>query len=318
MKLKTLLLLIFAGVFNFVQAQGVWTKPATTWKYDFGTNTGTGILNSGIGYTTDTVGGATLSVTSKGKGFLPYPPSGNVMLSNIKTSPVGTGEWYLEDYLSSPSLKFISSRGGRVAKFAMYNMGNASTVSSFFYKISFTNANVKEMDWRFGIGLTNGKTNQINSTTAGIPGRTSKTSFPNFFATIRWTAKDGGIPLSYCYRGVSSEGEVDGTTYERELDGIKFLKGGTYNMEFYCNNSSEDQTYLRNKEKYTISANSFHVWANNVQLKAKASANIGSYQLAPNNKLDAFVFQGSTSVPAKSAVCYLSDFVVNQVQNTGR
>jgi hypothetical protein len=315
MKLKGVLLLIFAGTFNFVQAQGVWTKPSTAWKYDFGANTGTGVLNSGIGYTTDTVGGSTLSVTSKIKGFLPYPPSGNAMLSNIKTSPVGTAEWYLEDYLSSPSLKFISSRGGRVAKFSLYNMRDASAVSSFFYKISFPKAAVKASDWRFGIGVTNGKTNQFNSTTAGIPGKTSKTSFPDFFATLRWTTKGSEMPFSYCYRGVEADGETVGTTYERELEGITFLNGGTYNMEFYCNNSAENQVYQRNKVSYTLPANSFHVWANDVQLTAKGSPNIGSYQLVANIKLDACVFQGSTSTPVKSSVSYISDFVVNRVQN---
>ncbi|WP_017258860.1 hypothetical protein [Pedobacter arcticus] len=315
MKLQPLLLLIFIGKFAFAQTQGVWTKPVTTWKYDLGANTGTGVLNSGIGYTTETTGGNRVSTASSNQGFLPYPPSGSAMLSNIATPPVGTGEWSLENYLSSASIKFISSRAGRVAKFSLYNIGNASPVSSFFYKISFADANVDVMDWRFGIGLTNGRVNQLNNTTAGIPGNTSKTSFPNFFATLRWAAKGSEIPFSYCYRGVEADGESEGNTYERKLNGATFSKGGTYNMEFYCNNSSGDQHYLRNKVDYAVPANSFHIWVNSVQLTANGSPNIGSYQLVPNLKLDAFVFQGSTSIPAKAAVCYISDFLVNQVQN---
>ncbi|WP_017258859.1 T9SS type A sorting domain-containing protein [Pedobacter arcticus] len=322
MKTKLLLLLFITGT-SFANAQGVWEKASTSWVYNLGAGTGNGTID-GSGYI-GTV--ATTSAPPATVGFMPIPPSGKVKLSNKTTVDIGEGEWYLKNYLSKPALKFISSRSGRVAKFSMYEIANATQVASFFYKITFEeNSSMTEMDWQYAIGRTNGASNQLNNENSGIPANPSTQSFPDFFATVRWqipvaSPANSNPEFRYCYKGSGGNGETAGTTYERVLNGITFSQGVSYDMEFYCNNSSEVQKYVRNTVTYTLPSNSMHIWANGTQLTASISgsstANIPGYNLERDNKLDACVFVGqrtSISGSTKHSTSYIQNIEINHVQ----
>jgi hypothetical protein len=323
MKIKFLLLSFLVSA-NYANAQGVWDKSSTSWVYNLGAETGTGKIN-GAGHSGVT---ATTSAAPSTVGFLPIPPSGKVKLSNrITPTPVGDGEWNLVNYGGSPALKFISSRSGRVSKFSLYEVGNASQVASFFYTITFEqNSLMTEMDWQFAIGKTDGTSNQLNNENSGIPASPSTQAFPDFFSTVRWqipssSPVNSNPTFKYCYKGAAGDGETVGTTYERALDGVTFAQGTSYNMEFYCNNSSEVQTYVRSTVTHTLPSNTMHIWANGTQLTASiggnATANIPGYNLARDTKLDACVFVGQrTSITGaiKHAVSYIQDIQINHVQ----
>ena len=297
-------LLLFAGIalcLNSAWAQGTWGKPATTWTYNPGTNTGTGAVG-GSGYTLTPA--TNVSTPPAAQGFMPYAPSGSVGLFNVSGA---TGKWYLTGTTSAAKIRFSSSTGGKVAKLGMYNIDNATSVSSFFFTMEFNASTSTGLDWRFAVG--NGTATLTG--TAGLPGDGATTSFPNIFSTLRWNLGTSGTALT-CKYAVKAAGSSAAVT-ENSLSGVTFSKTGTYNMEVYCNNSSQAQEYTRGSVTYNIPSRKFHVWANGTQLKYGTVADLAAMQVSQNEPLDGFAIQGGTSTPAGSSELFLSNISIKQV-----
>ncbi|WP_017258858.1 polysaccharide lyase family 8 super-sandwich domain-containing protein [Pedobacter arcticus] len=310
-------------------AKGLWEKTAIEWEYNLGANTGAGQVGS-LGFTE--LGGSSITSMPSSLGFMPVPSSGKIRIANKNTpTPTGEGEWHLVKYGASPALKFVSSKAGRVAKFSMFDIETATSVASFFYTITFEqNSSMKEMDWQFAIGRTDGVNpngaNQLINQNSGVPANSSTTGFADFFATVRWQIPENSPfnsnpEFRYCYKGSGIGEEIAGTTYERVLNGLKFTQGTAYNMEFYCNNSAEQQNYVRDAVTYTVASNALHIWANGIPLTTVIGGittnNIPSYNLAVNNKLDACVFIGQRSSiigSTKHAVGYIQNIIIRHVE----
>ncbi|WP_017258866.1 T9SS type A sorting domain-containing protein [Pedobacter arcticus] len=298
-------ILLFASFwlsFSFLYGQGIWTKASNNWTYDLGTNTGTGLLGDS-GYTTDAINTTT---SPSVRGFMPYPPSGSVSLVNVGS---GTGKWYLLGTASAPKLRYVSSSAGKVSKLSAYNIENATSVASFFCKMEFNVNSATALDWRLAIGK--GTTHIRN--TAGLPAATSVTSFPTIFSTVRWNLLTAGTNLNFTYTLKTSNDAT--VVIEVPITGITFSKGSIYDMEFYYNNSSIVQDYIRDSVTYSIPAHYYHIWANGIRLSDAVSHDFPGMQLGENQTLDGIAFQGATSTPAGSSELLLGNLSINHVES---
>jgi Heparinase II/III-like protein. len=294
-----------------VQAQpGTWSTATSTWQYDFGTNTGIGQLN-GPEYAQGTI---STSTTVGGSGYLPSPPSGEARLSG---HAMGFARWSLVGTPSDPQLRFASSHSGRVGKFALYMMADASPISAIFYKMHFNDSTTTACNWQFAIGNTGtypGNNNYITNT-GGIPAA-GNTSAPELFAGVRWQMASGNFTFSYRDKATDTS-----TIVYHPVTSASFAKGGTYDMEFYCNNSGYDQTYTRGSSTYTVPARSYHMWCNGTQIeRVSGDYAFPANELATGHAIDALLFTGQTSTSGSTndnaAVLYLNNITVQRAADS--
>lgn len=291
---------------------GKWTGVDSSWIYKAGTNTGTGQLN-GVSFNQGTV----VNTTTAGgvQGFMPYPTSGSVRLGGI-TDGLGKARWWLEGDSANALIRFASSNGGKVGKLAMYDMAHATPVTSIFYTLTFNDSTTTQCNWQFAIGRTAGSTasaNRINGTSA-IPG-SGTTSTPEIFAAVRWLMENSTFTFAYRDKPNAAAAIVYNT-----VSNITFVKGGTYNMEFYCNNAATTQSYTRAGITYSVPAHSFHTWANSTQLATGSSVDFPGGELPAGSIIDGFTFTGQTSISGatnnNAAQFWLGNIQVDHRQET--
>lgn len=293
--------------------RGQWTAADSVWLYNAGTNTGTGQLG-GASFDQGTVVNTT---TYAGvQGYMPYPQSGSVRLGGT-TDGTGKARWWLVGDSADARIRFASSYGGKVGKLAMYDIAQATAVSTLYYTITFNDSTTTQANWQFLIGRTNGSassTNRINGTSA-LPG-SGTTATPEVFTAVRWLMEAGVFTFAY-----RDKPTTVATIAWNTVAGISFLKGGSYNMEFYCNNDANAQTYTRAGNTYTVPSHSYQVWANNTQLTTGGSANFPGGELVTGGILDGFTLTGQTSISGSTnnsaAQLWLGDLQVDHKPATG-
>jgi hypothetical protein len=198
----------------------------------------------------------------------------------------------------------------------MYDIAAATAVVKLSYKIAFNDSTTTDANWQLALGKTAGTTasaNQINGT-GGITG-SGTTSRPEIFTALRWMMASGEYTFSF-----RNKPNASATTTFIDVNANFFKKGGTYNMELYCNNSSAAEKYLKGETEYTVSARSYHIWVNDEQLTYSSSANFPANELPADEVIDGFVFTGQTSKSGNSndisAEIRLSNIQYDAVQDT--
>lgn len=268
---------------------GKWVLESDSLIYNLGAGTGT------IG-SSWTNGVSQSSSTSPG--FLPYPSTGTGRVSSSTGSP----RFDLEGSGDSAALKITASFQGTIGKFSLYNTG-ASEVTALFFKMSF-NTEPNNGTWLMAIGnhLTSNDTFNRFNDGSGVP----NTERAEIFSALRWTIETGNS-IKFEYRQKSGS-----TISYATVSNAPFLKGGTYNIEVYCNNSDDEKEYSRGSGNYIVDAGTLHVWVDGIRLGVFPAS-----ELVRKKELTAFLFTGnSSSSPAKnSAQLILSNIQLHYVKH---
>jgi len=269
---------------------GKWVLDSDSLIYNLGTGTGV--------HGTSWTNGVSLSGSSS-PGFLPYPSQGTGRVSSSTGSP----RFDLEGSGESAALKITASFQGTIGKFSLYNTG-ASAVTALFFKMSF-NTEPNNGNWLMAIGnhLAHNDNNNRFNDASGVP----STERTEIFSALRWSIGTGNS-IDFAYRQKSGS-----TISYATVNGASFVKGGTYNVEVYCNNSDGEQDYNRGSENYTVDAGTLHVWVDGIRLGVFPAS-----ELVRKKELTAFLFTGNNSnLPAQnSAQLTLSGIQLHYVKHS--
>lgn len=243
--------------------------------------------------------------TAAAPGFMPKPSGGTI---RVAAGSSGTPIYKLTRSSGNTTFKYQASSASTVGKFSAYGIPSASSVASLFYTINFNDSTSTNVNWLYGIGNTASSSNVINNG-SGIP-KSGTTSSPELFGVVRWAISnnDATRKLVFSYRNkATSTSTVSFTTISSSF----FQKGVDYNMEFYCNNTSNSQTYTRSAVVYTVAPRSYHIWANSTRLSVSSNYDFPANELASNTVINATVLtsdQSQTSgVGDNSAAVNLKD-----------
>lgn len=269
---------------------GKWVSDSDSLIYDLGSGTG----NQGASW----INGVSTSTVSA-PGFLPYPSAGTGRVSSSTGSP----RFDLEGSGESAGLKITASSQGTIGKFSLFNTG-ASAVTALFFNMSF-NTEPNNGTWLMAIGnhvVSHDSFNRFNDG-SGVPGNAERAEI---FSALRWTI-GAGNSIDFAYRQKSGS-----TISYATVSGAPFVKGGTYSIEVYCNNSDDEQEYIRSSRNYSVDAGTLHVWVDGIHLGVFPAS-----ELERKKELTAFLFTGNNSnLPANnSAQLTLSNIQLHYVKH---
>lgn len=266
---------------------GEWVGQSNDFNYDLGTQTGT----QGNSLTTP---GYSIS-HSASPGFLPYPTQGYAR-TGIGSS--GNARFDLLNTETPAALKMTASSAGAVGKFSLYETGS-SPVTALFFKMSFNNLPNNGV-WTLAIGNHAGGSTLFNNGTGILTAIQEE-----LFTSLNWTIGSGNT-ISLANR-TKSGSTITNTT----IPNASFVKGGTYQVELYCNNSANTQKYIRNTQEYSSPTRSFDIWVDGIRL-----GNFASAELTSDKPLNALLFTGNNnSLPiGNSAELTLSNIALRYIK----
>lgn len=303
-------LVLVKDVLTSEELPGVWANQSKQWLYNL--QTGTGLTSYGTPAVfqqgSPTVAATYSSSTSSAQsaGFLPYPPDGvsKVLIVNHTTLNFN-GNFTL----NGGSLNMSASALSSVNKFSAYELANATTVASLFFRINFsTTAN--NGSFICAIGNKDASTSNLFSNSSGVFRAT-----PELFTALQWEFTSSGINFNFRESANSSGG-----TYKL-ISNTFFSKGASYDVEVYCNNGNIAQTYTRSGVTYSLTAGQFHIWARPANQLVKSSllaynsstSFLSSGELTSGTIINSFLFQGinSTLPNNNAATIGLANMEVN-------
>ncbi|WAC40717.1 T9SS type A sorting domain-containing protein [Pedobacter sp. SL55] len=284
--MKKQLLLIFGMLFsiNFLYAQwannGEWNYGLTTTPSTFST-VGT---NSSSNATT--------------AGFLPLTPSGNAGVYLNASAASGSFSLTNDNKLIAqlPTASF--------ARFSVNSVTSATDVVINSFKIKFSGAiNTADAgNYVYAIGKHSG--NLFNPASNNNVFRSSA----ELFTALRWTpiATANSTAIRFEYRLGS---DASSTTTYTTIDQTTFVKGGEYDVDVYCNNSSAAKTYTVSATPYSLPANSYHIWVNGSKIGADFPRSVEvtgsgglaggtSIAFANGDAINSFLFTGNGAAGA--------------------
>lgn len=224
-----------------------------------------------------------------GNGTYAYGPSINSSVSSQATAgwlpaPIGTAKARISTAagagaditLAGSVLTLNASKTNEPNKVALYDVPNATAVTSIFFDLSFDGGTSGTAVIGFG------KTSDIFTDSNPL----INASAPGVFGALRFTVgnsfSNSGVRLSTFSYGTPNT-EV-------------FPKTGLINVEIYCNNTNAAKSYARGATNYSLPARSYHVYANNTPVLVSASPNLAtSAELAVDQSINALLFAGTSS-----------------------
>ncbi len=242
MKRKLLLGLSLLLSASFAQAQ--WANNVA-YTYSFGTDAAT--------YVPTPAGNGTkvAESTTSVKTFLPQPTSGGVrIVVSVDATKSEPGGGIILNGDNTLSVKQPGVAG--LTKFSAYNMNGATDVAKVELDVNF-NTDLVANNYQLGIG--NNKNTLFYSVSSIYRGSTE------IFSALRWTFSAGNS-VAFAYRKGSN---ASVTTYT-DINSSTFVKGTTYKLEVYCNNSSSAANYMEGITPVTLPSNTFHIWVDGVQV----------------------------------------------------
>lgn len=295
------------------EAPGVWTNQVKKWTYNLSTGTGLAGFGSPAVYQqgSPTVVGTSYSHSTSSAatpGFLPYPPDGFSRVHIVNNNTQGSnGNFTLQS--AGGSLSMSASSLSSINKFSAFEVANATPVTNMFFRISFAaNANNGSFIYALGNKATTGN---LFSNSSGV-----HLANADLFTALQWNFTASGI--SFNFR--ESANNTTGGTY-RLISNTAFSKGGTYDVEVYCNNSAVTQSYTREGVTYQLDAGKFNIWVRPADQLVRSSllsynsstAISGSGELAQGTNINSFLFQGinSTLPTLNAAVIGLANIEMN-------
>lgn len=309
---KRLLLGVFILSISQTFAQGIWTESSTSWIYDLGSNTGKGenaltggTVANGVVTNTNFGGNSIYSYSSKTLhdnnegGWLPYPPSGTALVRLGGTNP-----GYFDLVGSSVQ---ITGGWGAINKMSTHSIVGASAVARFHTKIKFgTDATAGSI--RLGVGNASTTSSYFNS--ASNPSSTATES--TVFALLNWTYSTT-TKLTFQVRRNLGTGSIGFVTLADATD--IFEKGGTYDLEIYCNNTAEEKKYTHIEEgedsevsvEFDLPARSFHIWVTTKNSTDK----IITKQIIEGGKKEFPAAVATAAVPELALETPINAFVIN-------
>lgn len=221
-----------------------WTNPYVTWKYNLGSTASATFSDSTA---------VKQSVSVKGApGFLPAPYYG----SSRVFLPASCGGYFQLQPGATPKVKLAASSTNTPAKISWYNVDEARAVATVSYTLTLDAANTNgQLIMPFGYSTT---TSTVFNNTNQLTG----TNTPGVFGAIRLDFY-GGSYATLSYR-------TNTYTYT-VINNNVFNKVGTYKIEIYCNNSSGSAAYAKGGGSYTLPAQTYNVWVNDVMMQSAAS-----------------------------------------------
>jgi hypothetical protein len=242
MKIKLTLFLLVLAIAESSQAQ--W-KNNQTMSYTFGS-----IKNSFERKEEKSI----FSISDvKKTGFLPTPSSG---ASSVFIAGNSSGSFQLNGDES------LSSNIGDIgmSRFLVNGIKDATDVLKLSLNLKFDAQATGKGNYTLAIGTDNGKL--FTPKTASAVWRSNSEVFTN----LLWGFSATSNQINFAYREGS---DASKTTTMKTIDRTTFVKGNTYQVDIYCNNSAEDiQKYTVAGTEYTLPSAMFHVWVNDKKIGA--------------------------------------------------
>lgn len=291
------------------EQSGIWKNQTQQWVYDLTTGTGLGSYGNPPTFQQGSAtinGGYSHSMSTAGSpGFLPYPPSGTSRVHIVNSSGTSNGTIVLNP---NGTLKMSASAVSGINKVSAYNIAAATPIASMFFTIAF-NSSPTNGKFIWAIGNKGTPSNSFSNANS-VYRETSE-----FFAALQWDITISGINLSF-----RESADTNGGVYKL-ITNSAFKKGENYDVEVYCNNSSETEIYTRNGESYELPAGKLNIWVRPHGKLVRASrlvynstTDIGaSGEMASGVELNSYLFQGteSTLPTANAAEITLANMQMN-------
>ncbi|WP_162846952.1 polysaccharide lyase family 8 super-sandwich domain-containing protein [Mucilaginibacter gracilis] len=283
--MKRILLFLFL-LLNTDLARAQWVNVAQ-WSYDFGT-----ITNS---YTNTPGTNKSSTSTASTAGFLPVTSGGNTGV--YISGSAANGAFTLNNNHTITEQLPTSN----MVRYSANDIPSATDVvlNSFTIKFSSSISTADAGSYMYAIGHNNG--NLFNPVSNNSVNRASN----ELFTVLRWApvTTAGSTGITFAYRlGADS---LTITTYTT-IDATTFAKGGTYNVEVYCNNSTSAtaKTYTRGGVSYNLPQNTFHIWVNgtkigsdyprSIEVNGNSGLSGGTSKAMPNGTtLNSFLFSAT-------------------------
>ncbi len=257
---KLLFSLFLCAITMSINAQGMWTGEAAPFVYSFERSTN----NPGNGASTLATG-SSISESGKPAGLLPFPSIG------IAKVTIGAGAQATLTANDATSKLALTSSSDLAAptKFSVYKVPSATAVTSIF------------MSYAIPVGTANGVVNFIFGNT-GSADTDGANVFSNatpvsqyydpadhtLFGAIRLDIFGGNYPaVSFRTARTGPDGVGTPPTFQNANTPSYFEKGSVQNLEFYCNNFTNNQTYVRGGITYTVLPRTYQWWVNGAQQK---------------------------------------------------
>lgn len=271
--MKKTLLILSLLINGSVWAQtGPWTNSGSSWVYNLGKGDGT--LGKNV------KGDELHHVSTFGSKatFLPMPPSGSVMVSSVTGTPsftlLGSGD--------AAGLKINgSSNNGSAAKFAGYDIQNATQVVNMSFTLDLEKTSATKENWYFIIGRTAALFNQPKMGLA--INRTGTSSNTSIFACFRLIL-DPSKPDNMKFQ-VRTHADLADEVGWAGTNANVFKKGSSHKVEIFCNNSSAVQNYNMGGKDNSLDARSYHIWVNGKQVGGTYAGN----GMPAKRNIDAFL-----------------------------
>ncbi|TKB96877.1 DUF4955 domain-containing protein [Pedobacter cryophilus] len=219
----------------------------TDWSYSFGTQTGT---------FTNTVGttGVSSLTNSTNTGFLPLATNAN---TGVYIRSSGNMMFSLT---GAQGLNINTSTAGTLSRYSAYDINSATPVAKFSFDIDFSASGLADAgNYVFAVG--NNKNKLFTHAFSGSVFRSNDEVFMAMRFLPNTSASSTAINLEY---RVGSDAST--TTTHTTLSSTTFVKGGSYHVDVYCNNSGVSKTYTKGTIVYTLPNNTFHLWVNSVKV----------------------------------------------------
>ena len=219
----------------------------TDWSYSFGTQTGT---------FTNTVGttGVSSLTNSTNTGFLPLATNAN---TGVYIRSSGNMAFSLN---GTQGLNINTSTAGTLSRYSAYDISVATPVAKFSFDIDFSSSGLADAGiYSFAVG--NNKNRLFTHSSASSVFRSNDEVFMAMRFLPNTSASSNAINLEY---RVGSDAST--TTIHSTISSTTFVKGGSYHVDVYCNNSGVSKTYSKGGIVYTLPNNTFHLWVNSVKV----------------------------------------------------
>lgn len=254
-----------------------WSAPYITWNYDLGANSSATFADSTA---------LKSSVSVKGTpGFLPAPYYGysRVFL------PASCGGYFQLLPNVPPAVKLAAASTSTPSKFSWYTIDEAKTVAALSFQLNLDAASTNGQ-LIIPVGYSTTSSTVFNNTN-----QLTSVNTPGVFGAIRLDFY-GGNYATLSYRN---------TTYGyTTINNTVFNKVGNYKVELFCNNSSATAAYQKSGSSYSLPAQTYQLWVNNVLMQTSASLSIfpATGELSAASVINSFAINASGNTGTASPV----------------
>lgn len=284
---KILLNAIICFISFTVFGQASWnstTGSKYSWPYVMDGSTSTETVGTEFPDATETPNFSISTVQTSG--FLPQPLSGIAKAHAPKTRG---GKYTIIENGADDKIKMVGGRLGAAAKFSLYDIDEATALTTTNVTLNFENNFSSNNDWVLVIGYhePSGAANIFNDGYAVQNGARAE-----IYASLKFRVSGTDVnKMQVYYSGVNDQSEQAYVPLGDLID-----RGSDHKFEVLCNNTNASQTYARGGATYTVPSTSFHVWVDGARL----SIDLGGYDfpggsLAAETVLNSMMITGNNN-----------------------